>query len=51
MRRGFETRRLQQLVVLGGDELAICPDCYEAAAHFSRLGGGRPVLFDLELLP
>ena len=47
----FETRRLQQLVVLGGDELAICPDCYEAAAHFSRLGGGRPVLFDLELLP
>jgi hypothetical protein len=47
----FETRRLQQLVVLGGDELAICHDCYEAAARFGRLGGGHPVLLDLELLP
>ena len=25
-----ESRRLQQLVVLGADELAICRDCYEA---------------------
>ena len=47
----FESRRLQQLVVLGGDELAICRDCYEAAAHFGRLSGGHPVLFDLEQLP
>jgi hypothetical protein len=47
----FETRRLQQLVVLGDDELAICRDWYEAAIHFGRLGSGRPVLFDLEPLP
>ena len=47
----FETRRLQQLVVLGADELAICRDCYEAAARFSRLGGGHPIMFDLEQLP
>jgi len=47
----FETRRLQQLVVLGADELAICRDCFEAAAHFGRLSGGHPILFDLEPLP
>jgi hypothetical protein len=45
----FETRRLQQLVVLGADELAICRDCFEAAARLGRLGGGHPILFDLEL--
>jgi hypothetical protein len=45
----FETRRLQQLVMLGADELAICRDCFEAAARFGRLGSGHPVLFDLEL--
>jgi hypothetical protein len=47
----LEPRRAQQLVALGGDELAICRECYEAAAHFGRLGGGHPVLFDLERLP
>jgi hypothetical protein len=47
----FETRRLQQSVVLGADELAICRDCYEAAARFSRLGRGHPIMFDLEQLP
>ena len=46
-----ETRRLQQLVVLGADELAICRDCYAAAARFGRLSGGHPVLFHLEHLP
>ena len=47
----FESRRLQQLVVLGADELAICRGCYESAAHFARLSGGHPLLFDLEQLP
>jgi len=47
----FESRRLQQLVVLGVDELAICRLCYESAAHFARLSGGHPLLFDLEQLP
>jgi hypothetical protein len=47
----FEARRLQQLVVLGAQELAICRDCFEAAARFGRVGGGRPILFDLEQLP
>jgi hypothetical protein len=47
----FETRRLQQLVVLGADELALCRDCFEAAARFGRLGRGQPILFDLEYLP
>ena len=47
----FETRRLQQLVVLGADELAICRDCYDAAARFGRLSGGHPIVFDLEQLP
>ena len=42
----FESRRLQQLVVLGADELAICRLCFESAAHFARLGGGHPLLFD-----
>ena len=46
-----ETRRLQQLVVLGADELAICRDCYDAAARFGRLSGGHPIVFDLEQLP
>ena len=46
----FESRRLQQLVVLGADELAICRDCYDAAARFGRLSGGHPIHFDLELL-
>src|SRR5216683_1837136 len=40
----FESRRLQQLVVLGVDELAICRLCYESAAHFARLSGGHPLL-------
>src|SRR5205807_9728292 len=47
----FESRRLQQLVVLGADELAICRGCYETAAHFGRLSRGHPILFDLEQLP
>jgi hypothetical protein len=45
-----ESRRLQQLVVLGADELAICRDCYDGAARFGRLSGGHPIHFDLELL-
>jgi hypothetical protein len=47
----FESRRLQQLVVLGADELAICHDGYDAAARFGRLSGGHPIVFDLEHLP
>ena len=47
----LEPRHMQQLVVLGPDELAICRECYEAAARFGRLGGGHPILFDLEQLP
>ena len=47
----FERHRLEHLVVLGADELAVCRDCYEAAARFGRLGGGHPILFDLEHLP
>ncbi len=47
----FESRRLQQLVVLGTDQLAICRLCYESAADFGRLSGGHPILFDLEQLP
>jgi hypothetical protein len=47
----FESRRLQQVVVLGADEIAICRLCYESAAHFARLSGGHPLLFDLEQLP
>ena len=43
----FERHRLEQLVVLGADELAICRGCYEAAARFGRLSGGHPILFDL----
>jgi hypothetical protein len=43
-------RRLQQLVILDADELAICRECYEAAAHFGRLSGGHPPLFDMEYL-
>ena len=31
--------------------LAICRLCYEWAAHFARLSGGRPVLFGLEQMP
>ena len=46
----LEPRHLQQLVVLGADELTICRECYEAAAHFGRLSAGHPVLFDLEHL-
>jgi hypothetical protein len=38
-------------VVLDADELAICRECYEAAAHFGRLSGGHPLLFDLQRLP
>jgi hypothetical protein len=47
----FERHRLEHLVVLGADELAICRDCYEAAARFGRLSAGHPILFDLEHLP
>ena len=47
----FETRRLQQLVMLRVDELAICRACSEAAARFGRLGGGHPILCDLEQPP
>jgi hypothetical protein len=46
-----ERCRLQQLVVLGVDELAICHDCFKAAAHFARLSSGYPILFDLERSP
>jgi hypothetical protein len=45
-----ERHRLEHLVVLGADELAICRDCYDAAARFGRLSGGHPIHFDLELL-
>jgi hypothetical protein len=37
----FETRRLQQLVILDADELAVCHGCY-AAARFGRLSRGTP---------
>ena len=47
----FERHRLEHPVVLGADELAICRGCYESAAHFGRLSGGHPILFDLEQLP
>ena len=47
----FGRHHPEHLVVLGTDELAICRGCYEAAAHFGRLSGGHPVLFDLEHLP
>ena len=47
----FESRRLQQLAILGADELAICRGCYEVASHFGRLSAGHPILFDLEQLP
>ena len=47
----FERHRLKHLVILGADELAICRGCYEAAAHFSRLSGGDPLLFDLQQMP
>ena len=46
-----EQHRLQYLVVLGADELAVCRDCYEAAARFGRLSSGHPILFGLEHLP
>ncbi len=46
----FERRRLEQVVVLGADEVAICRGCFESAAHFGRLSGGHPILFDLEQL-
>lgn len=46
-----DQRRLQELVVLGADELAVCHSCYDAAARFGRLGDGHPILFDLEPLP
>ena len=46
-----ERHRLEHLVVLGADELAICRSCYEAAAHFGRLSAGHPILFDLEHSP
>jgi hypothetical protein len=42
---------LQPLVILGADELAICRECYEAAAHFGRLSAGHPLLLELEYLP
>jgi hypothetical protein len=47
----FEQRRLQRMIVLGADELAVCRDCYEAAAHFGRLSGGHPLLFEVADLP
>jgi hypothetical protein len=47
----LEPRDLGQVVVWDTDELAICRPCFEAAAHFGRLSGRRPVLFDVELLP
>jgi hypothetical protein len=37
-----ERRQLQQLVLLGADELPICHDCFKAAAHFARLSSGYP---------
>ena len=47
----LEPRRLEPLVLLGADKLAVCRECYEAAARFGRLGHGQPILFDLEHLP
>ena len=47
----LQPRRLEPLVLFGADELAVCRECYEAAARFGRLGGGQPILFDLEHLP
>jgi hypothetical protein len=47
----LEPRRLEPPVLLGADELAVCRDCYDAAARFGRPSGGRPILFDLEHLP
>jgi hypothetical protein len=47
----LEPRHLQPLVILGADELAICHDCFEAAARFGRLSSGHPLLFNLEQLP
>ena len=44
----FESRRLQEFVVLGADELAICHGCYDAGARFGRPSGGHAVLVDLE---
>jgi hypothetical protein len=46
----LEQRRLQQLVILGADELAVCHGCCEATARFARLSAGHPILFDLEHL-
>ena len=43
-----EPRRLEPLVLLGADELAVCRECYEAVGRFRRLSGGRPLLFDTE---
>ena len=47
----LEPRDLSHAVVWDADELAIGAPCFEAAAHFGRLSGRRPVLFDTELLP
>ena len=47
----LEPRRLEPLVLLGADELAVCRDCYDAAAGLSRLSGGHAILYDLEQLP
>jgi hypothetical protein len=47
----LEPRHLQPLVILGADELAICRECYEAAAHFGRLSAGHTLLLELEYLP
>ena len=47
----LEPRRLEPLVLFGADELAVCRECYEAAAPFGRLSGGHSILFDLEQLP
>ena len=46
----LEPRRLEPLVLLGADELAVCRECYEAAARFGRLSRGHPILFDLQHL-
>jgi hypothetical protein len=46
----FERHPARHLVVLGADELAICRDCYDAAARFGQLSGGHPIHFDLEQL-
>jgi hypothetical protein len=47
----FESRRLQQLMVLDANEMAICRDCYDVAARFGWPSGSHPILFDLEHLP